>query len=82
MAKPDDVSAQWLNVIRSAQAACKDNNGYGVVYLKVVVIKNVPAMWVEPKLDKIHPLSLNKISFTPALAAALSSTIRKDEEES
>jgi hypothetical protein len=52
----DDVKPQWLNVIRAMQAACRRNQGYATVTVKVLVNRDgVPINWSEPRLEKIHP---------------------------
>lgn len=67
----DDVKPGWVNVVRHAQARCKDNNGYAVVKLVVLVNGNDPLMWFEADVSKIHPSSATKIKFSPTLAGAL-----------
>lgn len=55
-----DIKETWLNPIRAAQAACKSNRGLAIVTLVVLVDKNDPVRWLEPKLEKVHPVRLTK----------------------
>ena len=66
-----DIKRGWLNPIRAAQAACKNNNGYGIVHLTVLVSKNEPVFWLEPSLLKVHPASLDNITLSPTLLGLL-----------
>lgn len=52
-----DIKRQWLNVIRASQAACHNNNGVGIITVRILVNGNVPLHWTEPKLLKLHPKS-------------------------
>ncbi len=52
----EDIRPAWLNVIRALQAACHRNRGYATVTVKVLVDRdNMPVLWSEPRLEKIHP---------------------------
>jgi hypothetical protein len=66
-----DIKRGWLNPIRAAQAACKNNNGYGIVNLTVLVSKNEPVFWLEPYLTKVHPASLANVVLSPTLLGLL-----------
>lgn len=70
-----DIKRGWLNPIRAAQAACKNNNGYGIVHLTVLVSKNEPVFWLEPNLTKIHPASLHNVTLSPTLLGLLASMV-------
>lgn len=66
-----DIKPSWLNPIRAAQAACKENRGYGVLTLRLVVNGNDPVMWEEPSLKKIHPAKLAETAVSPTLLATM-----------
>lgn len=51
-----DIKETWLNPIRAAQAACKANKGLAIITLVILVDKNDPVRWKEPKLEKVHPI--------------------------
>lgn len=83
---PEDIHWEWLEIIKAAQAACKDNNGLAQFTMTVSVHKNKPVLWApgwtEPiAVDEIAPpgYSLMKLSpkrvadykFTSEVAAAL-----------
>lgn len=57
---PKDVKPAWLNPIRAAQAACKDNRGYAVIEIKLLVNGNEPVLWFQPIVQKIHPAKLGR----------------------
>ena len=61
----EDIKPSWLNPIRAVQAACKDNKGYAVLNLVVLVNKNDAIAWQDPKITKIHPLRLSEVNVTP-----------------
>lgn len=67
----DDIKQSWFNPIRAAQAACKNNRGYAILTLTVMVNKNDPVLWPEPQLKKIHPAKLADYQVSPALLAAM-----------
>jgi len=60
MSATDDIKESWLNPIRAAQAACKNNRGLAVVTMRVLVHKNDALRWSEPKLEKVHPARIDK----------------------
>lgn len=72
----EDVKKEWLDPIRAAQAACKDNNGYGVVSLHALVNHNVPLLWAQPALIKIHPAKLIEYQMNPVLLGVFSEFVR------
>ena len=61
----------WLSVIRSAQASCKDNNGFAVVHLTVAVKGNEPLLWKPAEVMKLHPASAKEAEMTPELVGVL-----------
>jgi hypothetical protein len=67
----EDIKPSWLNPIRAAQAACKDNKGYAVLRLVVLVNKNDAIAWQDPKTTKIHPLRLSEVNITPTMLGML-----------
>jgi hypothetical protein len=68
---PLDIIPDWLNVVRAAQAACKGNDGFGVMTITVALMGNTPVLY-EPKLRrKLHPSSAAKKEMTPRVAGAL-----------
>lgn len=68
---PPDVKQEWLNVIRHVQAACRENDGFAVVRLSVIVKGNTPLLWLESDVARIHPKSAANINVTPKLLMAL-----------
>lgn len=67
----EDIKPSWLNPVRAAQAACRNNKGYAVVRLTILVNKNDPMLWLEPELGKIHPARLAEVNLSPELLAAM-----------
>jgi hypothetical protein len=75
LARPEDVSQEWLLAIRSAIASCSGNNGYALVTLTVAVNGNTPIMHY-PEMKKIHPKKLTGVKVTPDVAIALSAIMK------
>lgn len=50
---PDDIHWEWLEVIKAAQAACKDNGGFAKLTLVVSVIHNKPMLWAKKSIEPI-----------------------------
>jgi hypothetical protein len=73
----EDVKKSWLNPVRAAQAACRDNKGYALVHLVLLVDKNDPVAWKEPEVSKIHPARLAEHNVSPLMLAALLEAIDK-----
>ena len=67
----DDIKPSWLNPVRAAQAVCRDNKGFAVVHLVILVDKNDPVAWKEPELLKIHPARLAEHTVSPMLLAGM-----------
>jgi len=67
----EDIKPSWLNPVRAAQAACRDNKGYAIVQMTILVNKNDPMLWAEPTLVKVHPARLAERSVSPTLLAAM-----------
>ena len=67
----EDIKPSWLNPIRAAQAACKTNRGYAVVQMTILVNKNDPMLWAEPKVMKIHPAKIAEYQVSPAMLAVM-----------
>ncbi len=67
-----DIKKSWLNPIRAAQAVCKDNKGIGIVTIRVVVKRNMPMLWTEPTLTKIHPAKAAEWNVTMEIVESLS----------
>jgi hypothetical protein len=71
MSKTDDIKDSWLNPIRAAQAACKDNRGLAYVTMTVVVFKNDAVRWTEPELKKIHPARVSPTNTNEAILESI-----------
>jgi hypothetical protein len=69
---PEDIKPNWLNVVRSAQAACKDNGGYAILTLRVAVKHNEAIMWAPPTLLKISPARMADLEISPDVLGVLS----------
>lgn len=67
----EDIKPSWLNPVRAAQAACRNNKGYAVVQLTLLVDKNDPVAWAEPRLVKIHPARLTEYTISPLILASM-----------
>jgi len=67
----EDVKPSWLNPIRAVQASCKNNRGYAVVTIRVLVKKNDAIAWSEPELEKIHPARLAELNLSPSFLAMM-----------
>lgn len=67
----EDIKPSWFNPVRAAQAACRNNKGYAIVHLAVLVDQNDPVAWMEPSLKKIHPARLAQHNISPMLLAAM-----------
>jgi hypothetical protein len=67
----EDIKPSWLNPVRAAQAACRNNKGFASVHFTLLVDKNNPVAWGEPKLVKIHPARLSQYNISPMLLGAL-----------
>lgn len=72
---PEDIQAEWLDVIRHIQAACSTNNGLGIVTLKVAVNGSRPIVWVEADVKRVHPMRVAKMKMSPSIAAVLSAMV-------
>lgn len=57
---PQDIRPEWFNPIRSAQAACTQNNGLAVLTMQVLVSGNEPIVWLSPQLELIEPKRVAK----------------------
>jgi hypothetical protein len=82
---PEDILWEWLEVIKAAQAACKNNQGFARFTLTVSVHKNKPVLWapawlttdlttlVPPaySLLKLSPKRVADYEFTAETAATL-----------
>ena len=69
--KAQDFHEDWLKVIRAAQAACKDNGGFGVLTIIVSVNQNTPVFWNPVMRHKLHPARAAQVQMTPQMAASL-----------
>jgi hypothetical protein len=67
----EDIKPSWLNPVRAAQAACRNNKGFAVVQLTLLVDKNDPVAWTEPVLSKIHPAKLAEYNISPVMLGAM-----------
>ena len=72
----DDIKKPWMSVVRATQAACKDNGGIGVVTLRVIVNGNVPIMWHQPVLEKIHPRSLVDLEMSAEMTVGFAALVK------
>ncbi len=85
---PEDIHWEWLEVIKSIQAACKDNNGFGHLTLSVSVHRNKPILWAPPvveessaveatlpayKLLRLSPRRVSEFKMSSTVAAILMS---------
>lgn len=52
---PEDIHWEWLEVIKAAQAACKDNGGYAQFTMTLSVHHNKPVLWIPPAMVEIEP---------------------------
>jgi len=68
---PEDLHPDWLNVMRAAQAACKSNNGFGVMTIIVSTVGNVPIFWEPVVRHKLHPARAANKQISPEVAGAL-----------
>jgi hypothetical protein len=83
---PEDIHWEWLEVIKAAQAACRQNGGFAQFTITVSVHHNKPILWAPaevieimpedaiPPGFKLLPLSPKRVSeyrFTSEVAAAL-----------
>lgn len=51
-----DIKPQWLNVARRLQSVSRQNDGIGILHLKVMVNQDGnPIFWVEPDIIKLEP---------------------------
>lgn len=76
-----DIKPSWLKPIRAAQAACTKNRGFGIVYMAILVNKNDPVMWREPKLVKVHPARAAESNISPMILSALLDHIGENIDE-
>jgi hypothetical protein len=79
LARPEDVTNEWLLAIRSAIASCSGNKGYGMVTLTVAVNGTTPIMHY-PEMKKIHPKKLSGVKVTPEVAVALSAIMKNSSD--
>ena len=55
---PLDIKPDWLNVIRRLQSIGRQQSGYGIVTIQVIVDANgTPILWNEPELKRLEPQS-------------------------
>ena len=53
---PQDIKPDWLNVIRRLQSIGRQQAGYGIVTIQVIVDANgIPVLWNEPELKRLEP---------------------------
>lgn len=69
--KPLDIQADWLKVVRAAQAACKGNDGFGIMTITVGLVGNAPVLYEPILRKKLHPSSMAKVEMTPRVAGVL-----------
>lgn len=55
---PGDIHWEWLEVIKAAQAACSDNNGFAQLTLVVSVVHNKPLLWAKKGIESQDPCDL------------------------
>ena len=51
---PEDIHWEWLEVIKAAQAACKDNSGFAKLTLVISVHLNKPILWSPRGIDPVE----------------------------
>ena len=56
---PLDIHPDWLNVMRAAQAALKDNKGFSVMTIIVSVVGNKPVFYEPVVRHRLHPCAVN-----------------------
>lgn len=52
---PEDIHWEWLEIIKAAQAACKDNGGFARLNLVVSVVHNKPMLWAIKGIEEQDP---------------------------
>lgn len=50
---PEDIHWEWLEIVKAAQAACKDNSGFAKLTLIVSVHLNKPILWSPRGIDPV-----------------------------
>jgi len=75
----EDIKPSWLNPIRAAQATCRNNRGFAIVHLTIVVDKNDPVAWLDPELRKIHPARLADGHISPTLLGMILELGKEDD---
>ena len=56
---PQDIKPDWLNVIRRLQSMGRQQAGYGIVTIQVIIDANgKPVLWNEPELKRLEPQSM------------------------
>ena len=69
MAITEDVKVIWLNPIRRLQSLAKQQRGYAILAIQIVVNENGdPVFWTEPTMTKIEP----QVSGSKVLAQIIS----------
>ena len=55
-----DIKPKWMNLIRRLQSKARRQEGYAIMHATFIVDANGdPVFWLEPKLNKIEPMSLD-----------------------
>ena len=78
---PLDIHPDWLNVVRSAQAALKDNKGFSVMTIIVSVVGNKPIFYEPVVRHRLHPARAANKEMTPQIAGALMALMDKYVDE-
>jgi len=73
-----DIKKSWLNPIRAAQAACSGNKGLAILTLTILVDHNNPVRWMEPRLEKVHPIKKTEDNCNDDVLGALLSSAQVD----
>ncbi len=60
---PEDIHWEWLEVIKAAQAACKDNRGFAKLDLVISVVHNKPMLWTIKGIEPTDPCEMESPKF-------------------
>ncbi len=78
---PLDLHPDWLNVVRAAQSALKNNKGYSVMTIIVSVVGNKPVFYEPVIRHRLHPARAANKEMTPQIAGALMALMDKYVDE-
>lgn len=53
---PEDIKAEWLNVVRRLQSVAGKSSGAAIIQMTIVIDQNGdPSFWAEPVMTKLEP---------------------------